>query len=1228
MGSRTLPSVIIVGLLFLMTAVLVADSQNKPNAMSPRREARMRALENSPYLPVQQTAAKTGQAFRASSATTFTVTNTADSGPGSLRDAILNANSNPGTDTIVFNIPAAGVQTIFPLSQLPPLTDPSGVVIDGLSQPGATCGANPPSSAILLIQISGTMAGAAHGLWVTSNGNEIRGLIINDFEQDGICIEGGIYNEQASFNWVHCNFIGTDSTGTVDVGNGRNLASLWAGVMIKQVEGGYAFENMIEENLISGNYAEGIAVWGPVLPGDVYQNHLNRNYIGTDITGTVDLGNDHEGICLCEGTHDNDANENLISGNDYDGVGIQGYNNIPYGPPIQTSRNVIAYNTIGLDINLNPLPNSMAGVTIGEYGPSQWGCADYNVVANNTIASNNGDGVSVWEDGVNNTNADQNIITQNAIYNNGGLGIDLDNDGVSMNDPSDPDSTANQRLNFPVIDSAIYNTATSTTTVYGTIDIDTPPQNATVEVFKASPDPSGYGEGQQYLGSTTPNNIGQWTYVDATLAVGDNITATTTDQNSNTSEFAAVVTVTEQQPEPDTCEYYKPGYVDFCPNGMPDFDQKQDQWVSPITGNWSWCGPVALANCIWWFDSKFEPSPLDPRPFFPGPGNPPLNDGYPLIPTFDPNGVWDDHDTNNVMPFIQALMPMCNTDVTVPGTLPIDLQNGFQSWLASVGLTGQYTTYLIEGPEFEEIRDSILSCQDVILLLGFYELLDEEPFCQWIGGHYVTAAGVCTTTTDICISDPYFDKNEGEPPAGSAHGSSVHNDASLVSGPHGSIHHDRYNLQPNTSGCPSPAKWMFTNYPNNWADIWVFENENPLVPMPGPVTYTGGPIVVLLDAALIICPVEPQPQDTCEYYKSPYEDYSPYGVPDFDQKQDGWRGIPFNGWSYCGPVALANCFWWMDSRFDSLQNPPPTVSDAYPLVQSYVGAAVDDHSPSNVIPFVDSLAAYSNCNPGTAGTWIMDLYNGAQAWIASRGLNAVNNDLQVKLIPSPTFDTIKSELMDCEDVILLLGFYEDQGGGECCRLGGHYVTVAGVCTTDVRICISDPYFDKNEGEPPAGSAHGSAVHNDAQYISGPHGQIQHDPYNIGPNPMGCAHPQPPAIELTDYPDNWNDISNFAEMNQTEPAMPYCPYGNGTIYTLVDYALVISPCCKVRGDADHSSSINVADLTFLVNYLFKGGPPPPCIEEGDADSSGGINVADLTYLVAYLFKGGPAPQPCP
>lgn len=67
------------------------------------------------------------------------------------------------------------------------------------------------------------------------------------------------------------------------------------------------------------------------------------------------------------------------------------------------------------------------------------------------------------------------------------------------------------------------------------------------------------------------------------------------------------------------------------------------------------------------------------------------------------------------------------------------------------------------------------------------------------------------------------------------------------------------------------------------------------------------------------------------------------------------------------------------------------------------------------------------------------------------------------------------------------------------------------------------------------------------------------------------------------------------------------------------------CSFVCGDCDGSGgTVNVNDLTYLVNYLFKSGPPPPVLNAADVDATGTINVNDLTYLVNYLFKSGPPP----
>jgi len=79
-----------------------------------------------------------------------------------------------------------------------------------------------------------------------------------------------------------------------------------------------------------------------------------------------------------------------------------------------------------------------------------------------------------------------------------------------------------------------------------------------------------------------------------------------------------------------------------------------------------------------------------------------------------------------------------------------------------------------------------------------------------------------------------------------------------------------------------------------------------------------------------------------------------------------------------------------------------------------------------------------------------------------------------------------------------------------------------------------------------------------------------------------------------------------------------------------HCFVVGRCCNhdgIRGDADLSHQINVADLTLMVNYIFKGGAPLPCMEEGDVNADGSVLVNDLTLMVNYIFKGGLPPAGC-
>lgn len=119
--------------------------------------------------------------------------------------------------------------------------------------------------------------------------------------------------------------------------------------------------------------------------------------------------------------------------------------------------------------------------------------------------------------------------------------------------------------------------------------------------------------------------------------------------------------------------------------------------------------------------------------------------------------------------------------------------------------------------------------------------------------------------------------------------------------------------------------------------------------------------------------------------------------------------------------------------------------------------------------------------------------------------------------------------------------------------------------------------------------------------------------------------------------------------QYQGGLPLLPegflFGYGDQGTLVSayatYDGIISPialvaygpvsCCDVRGniDGDPIPTINIADLVYLVAYMFQGGPEPPCMEEADLDGDDtGPNIADLVYFVNYMFNAGPAPVPCP
>ena len=147
----------------------------------------------------------------------LTVTTTADDGFGSLRFALIAANTLPGLQQISFDIAGAGPQTISLLSALPAITDE--VIIDATTQPGY--------AGIPLVELDGSLAGAnTDGLLFVAPGT-VQGLIINRFSRNGIQVF------QTSGVNIVSNYIGTDALGASALGNGFFGVSIWDSQQVK-----------------------------------------------------------------------------------------------------------------------------------------------------------------------------------------------------------------------------------------------------------------------------------------------------------------------------------------------------------------------------------------------------------------------------------------------------------------------------------------------------------------------------------------------------------------------------------------------------------------------------------------------------------------------------------------------------------------------------------------------------------------------------------------------------------------------------------------------------------------------------------------------------------------------------------------------------------------------------------------------------------------------------------
>jgi CSLREA domain-containing protein len=372
----------------LTTTTLRPGRLGRARGRVPKKQAARRVRPPRPFLALAVAmlvaVAVWGPAATANTASATLIVNTTDDADDgtcdaahcSLREALVAANAVSGRNTIAFHILGAGPHTIRPTSALPTVTDP--VIIDGYTQPGARPNTHRPTlgtNAVLQIELDGSLAGlGVDGLRIVAGHSTVRGLCINRFSD-------GIELAEAGGNVIRGNFIGTDVSGTVGLGNANNGIRIF--LSPGNSIGGIAPR---ARNVISGNAFMGIDIFSF---GGETGNVIRGNFIGTDASGTVGLGNGTSGG-LTSGVLINNVPGNIIGGR------------------TPGARNVIS-------------DNALDGVTIFGLG------ATNNRVDGNLIKGHTSVGIRIGG------GAHNNQFRRNTILNNG-TGIRMESDAGPDNE--------------------------------------------------------------------------------------------------------------------------------------------------------------------------------------------------------------------------------------------------------------------------------------------------------------------------------------------------------------------------------------------------------------------------------------------------------------------------------------------------------------------------------------------------------------------------------------------------------------------------------------------------------------------------------------------------------------------------------------------------------------------------------------------------------------------------
>jgi uncharacterized repeat protein (TIGR01451 family) len=492
-------------------------------------------------------------------AATFTVTTTADSGAGSLRQAITDVNAAGTGNTIAFAIPGSGPFTIAPASALPIIASSAdNTTIDGCTQPGADCNARPLKLQVRL-NGRGLGLGGAHGV-------TIRGLSITGTTGTAAGItnnrvaRGGMFVLSRDLT-VEKNYLGVAPDGSA-AGNTQAF-QLQPGQRNLNQDGLRILDNVIASNT---NTAINLGATGFATPHPIQGLRIAGNLIGLDPTGTQPRPNGGDGIIVAWSAGAQIVG-NTVAGSPGAGIRARGRTQAVPGsdpaldPGLTVQGNVVEGNAGGgIVFEPNPPPlnadpnsgpaqvlgntitgNGVAGISVtqatGTVRPN-FQIGGTAAGEPNTITANSGPGVAVGA-----STSDTSVavtVRGNSIYANTGPKIDLAADGATANGPAGAARTGpNALVNFPLITSIAHGSVIINGTYAGTA-------NAAYALdFYKSQTPDG---AQTWIGSAgvTTDASGTATFraeLMPDVPEGWFITATATDANGSTSEFGDALAV-------------------------------------------------------------------------------------------------------------------------------------------------------------------------------------------------------------------------------------------------------------------------------------------------------------------------------------------------------------------------------------------------------------------------------------------------------------------------------------------------------------------------------------------------------------------------------------------------------------------------------------------------------------------------------------------------------------